>query len=72
VAYTNIGAQQVRRVGGNLVVTIPKSIAEALGLHEGDQVEVSLQPLKRRPEVRMAMEAAWQQIEPGLRYLADK
>ena len=76
MAHTSIGAQKVRRVGGSLVVTIPKPAAEALGLHEGDQVEVSLQPLelrpRMRPEVRAAMEEAFKQIEPGLRYLADR
>jgi AbrB family looped-hinge helix DNA binding protein len=76
MARTSIGAQKVRRVGSSLVVTIPKPAAEALGLSEGDQVEVSLQPVelrpRLRPEVRAAMEAALQQIQPGLDYLKDR
>jgi antitoxin component of MazEF toxin-antitoxin module len=76
MAHTSIGAQKIRRVGSSLVVTIPKLAAEALGIGEGDRVEVSLQPVeprsRLRPEVRAAAEAALQQIEPGLRYLADK
>jgi antitoxin component of MazEF toxin-antitoxin module len=73
---TNIGSQKVRRVGSSLVVTIPKPSAEALGITEGDQVEVSLQPVELRPRLdpalRAAMDAAWKQTEPGLSYLADR
>ena len=76
MAITSIGAQKVRRVGSSLVVTIPKPAAEALGINEGDQVEVALQPVELRPRLdpalRAAMDAAWEQAEPGLRYLADR
>jgi antitoxin component of MazEF toxin-antitoxin module len=76
MTYTGIGIQTVRRVGDSLVVTIPTAEAEALGLSEDDWVEVSIQPVELRsdlrPDVRAAADAAWEQSEPGLRYLADK
>jgi AbrB family looped-hinge helix DNA binding protein len=76
MAVTSIGIQKVRRIGSSLVVTIPKPAAEGLGISEGDQVEVSLQPLELRPRLdsalRAAMDAAREQTEPDLRYLADR
>jgi len=78
MAHTSIGAQKIRRVGSDLVVTIPKETAEALGLREGDMTDVALRLLEPRPRpplrpnLQAAVDAALAQIEPGLRYLADK
>ena len=76
MAVTNIGVQKVRRVGSSLVVTIPRPAAEALGISEGDRVEVALQPVALRPRLdpalRAAMDAAWEQAEPGLRHLTGR
>lgn len=76
MAFTSIGIQKVHRVGSDLVVTIPVTVAEVLGITEGDQVEVSLQPLellvRLDPVLRTAMDTAWEQTEPGLRHLADR
>lgn len=112
MASMSIGVRTVRRVGSSLVVTIPPAAAQALGIDEGDQVEVALRSAERRPQVdpappavpvsavpspglgevdqveaalrsvgrrpdldpalRAAMDAAWLQIEPGLRYLANR
>ena len=76
MAFTSIGIQKVHRVGSDLVVTIPATVTEVLRIREGDQVEVSLQPLelcvRLDPGLRTAMDAAWKQTEPGLRHLADR
>ena len=72
----SIGIRTVRRVRDTLVVTIPSSAAQQLGIGPGDRVDVSLQPVGHGsdvdPALRGAMDAAWQQLEPGLRYLADR
>ncbi len=33
---------KLRRVGNTLIVTIPKSVAEAMGWYEGDELQVQV------------------------------
>jgi AbrB family looped-hinge helix DNA binding protein len=76
MTQVHIGHMKVRKVGTSLVVTIPKPAAEALGISEGDILDVSVEPMELRPRLdpafRAAAEAALAQIQPGLDYLKDR
>ena len=76
MAVVDVGARKLRQVGGSLIVTIPKAEIDRLGLKEGDLIGVTIEPLETRPrrdpEFQAALDAAWEQWEPGLRYLADR
>ena len=47
MTQVHIGHMKVRKVGTSLVVTIPKPAAEALGISEGDILDVSVEPMER-------------------------
>jgi antitoxin component of MazEF toxin-antitoxin module len=38
---------KVRKVGGSLIVTIPKEIAELEGIKEGETIEIKVSKLKK-------------------------
>ena len=42
-----MSVSRVRRVGGSLMVTIPKELAEALGIREGELVKIEVRKLRR-------------------------
>jgi AbrB family looped-hinge helix DNA binding protein len=76
MTQVHIGHMKVRKVGTSLVVTIPKPAAEALGISEGDILDVSVEPMELRPRrdpaLQAAAEAAFTQAQPGLDYLKDR
>lgn len=39
--------QYARKVGGSLMVTIPKEIAELEGIHPGEMIKVNIQKIKK-------------------------
>ena len=66
---------KVRQAGHNLILTIPKSEVDRLGLQAGDIVwldlcRADLYP-SPRPELRAALEASWRDNEETYRYLAE-
>lgn len=68
--------QRVRKVGDNLVVTIPADVAERSGLKADDLVSIQLTVLdvvpRLSPELRRAADEVWATDEAALRYLADR
>ena len=38
---------KTKRVGGSLMVTIPKSAVDTFGIEEGETVELSVRPLRK-------------------------
>lgn len=68
--------QQLRKSGNSFVVTIPKEEVERHGWSDGQMLavevtEVEMRP-KLRPELKAILDARWEALEPGLRYLADR
>lgn len=39
--------QYARKVGGSLMVTLPKEVADIEGIHEGELVKINVQKIKR-------------------------
>jgi antitoxin component of MazEF toxin-antitoxin module len=68
--------QQLRKSGNSYVVTVPKELVERNGWEEGEYLEVEVTPIEMRPvlsaDLREAMDQTWDDIEPALRYLADR
>lgn len=68
--------QQVRKVGNSLVVTIPKSESERLGIKEGDSVSVELNKMELRPvlspELQEIMREDLSTLQPMLEYLKNR
>jgi antitoxin component of MazEF toxin-antitoxin module len=68
--------QQLRKSGNSYVVTIPKELVERNGWEEGTYLDVTVTPVEMRPvlavDLREAMDQTWEDIEPALRYLADR
>ena len=76
MTQVHIGHMKVRKVGTSLVVTIPKPAAEALGISEGDILDVTVEPMelwpRMDPALRAAADAAFAQLQPGLDHLKDR
>ena len=54
------------------LIDIPEAVVEAMSLVEGSVVGVQFGPRPPLdPKLRTAMEAALEQVEPGLRYLEE-
>lgn len=68
--------QKLRKVGNSYVVTIPKDEVERLQLHEGQLLDIDVQPLEviplMRPAVLQAFEESWERNEDAYRYLAER
>ncbi len=39
--------QYARKVGGSLMVTIPKEVAELEGIHAGEMIRIQIQKIKK-------------------------
>jgi bifunctional DNA-binding transcriptional regulator/antitoxin component of YhaV-PrlF toxin-antitoxin module len=63
--------QQLRKVGNNYVVTVPKDDVERQGWHEGQILAVHLRALELQPilgdDLREAIEERWERNEEALR-----
>lgn len=46
---TGMFVSKLRRVGGSQSVLVPATVARALGIEEGDEVEVEVRPLGAVP-----------------------
>jgi antitoxin component of MazEF toxin-antitoxin module len=68
--------QQLRKVGNNYVVTVPKDEVERRGWHEGQLLALQLTALEVKPvlgdDLREAIEERWERNEEALRYLAGR
>ncbi|MFM9106024.1 MAG: AbrB/MazE/SpoVT family DNA-binding domain-containing protein [Chloroflexota bacterium] len=66
----------VRKVGNSYVVTVPKEMMERDHLQEGQLVALELTPVEQRPmlspELKAILDEAWEDLMPGLEYLADR
>jgi antitoxin component of MazEF toxin-antitoxin module len=66
----------VRRVGNSYVVTVPKEMMERDHLQEGQLVALELTPVEQRPvlspELKAILDESWDDLLPGLEYLADR
>ncbi len=68
------GLVKLRPVGGSLMATVPKVAADALGLKEGDAVELLIRSPRDhvRPEVNNVASAALPATRPGLDVPRDR
>lgn len=68
--------QTIRKSGNSFVITVPKEEFERLGLQDGQPVFVHVTPAETKPLLRPvlndALDAVWNEIEPGLIYLRDR
>ena len=71
-----MNVQQIRKVGNSFVVTVPKEVIEANNWEEGQLVALELTPVEQRPtltpELRKLLDEHWDDMLPGLEYLADR
>ena len=71
-----MNVQQIRKVGNSFVVTVPKEVIEANNWEEGQLVALELTPVEQRPtltpELRRILDEHWDDMLPGLEYLADR
>ena len=71
-----MNVQQIRKVGNSFVVTVPKEVIEANNWEEGQLVALELTPVEQRPtltpELRRILDEHWDDMLPGLQYLADR
>jgi antitoxin component of MazEF toxin-antitoxin module len=67
---------KLRRSGNSFIVTVPRDEVERLQLHEGQLVAVDVHAVEVRPVLSPALQALFDEIfpeiEPALRYLADR
>jgi antitoxin component of MazEF toxin-antitoxin module len=68
--------ERVRKSNDGFVISIPAEEAERLGLHEGQEVSISLATPEQmhalRPELQEAFDRLWPEMEPAIRYLEDR
>ncbi len=68
--------QKIRRVGGSLMVAIPREEAAAQGVGEGDTVVVSVRKARVQPELRPDLAPIVEDIirryQADLDYLKDR
>jgi len=68
--------QQLRKSGNSYVVTIPKDEVDRRDWKEGQLLGVELTEMETRPllrpELQERFDELWDQMEPALRYLADR
>ncbi len=67
---------RLRKIGDDFVVVIPHEEVERRGWMEGQMLTVdsTASALRSglRPELRQLLDEDWEDLEPGLRYLADR
>jgi antitoxin component of MazEF toxin-antitoxin module len=69
--------QQIRRIGDDLVITIPDDLASRLNLRKGQTVAIDLTPMEDgkpvlRPELVRLLEEGKDVAIPVMKYLKDK
>jgi antitoxin component of MazEF toxin-antitoxin module len=68
--------QKIRKVGGSLMVVVPREEAEAQGVGEGDTVVVSVRKARVQPELRPDLapivEDVIRRYQADLDYLKDR
>lgn len=62
---------KIRRVGHSQSVLVPASVVRALGIEEGDEVEVEVRPLGR-VSYEVAMADVFEEYGPVFERLADR
>jgi antitoxin component of MazEF toxin-antitoxin module len=67
---------KLRRSGNSFIVTVPRTEVDRLHLHEGQTVAVDVHAVEVRPVLSPQLQAVFDEvfpeIEPALRYLADR